>query len=162
MLIGTSNATHKNSGEEKIFLTTGYNQKYSGLRNQVESTWDLLGRSCSTRFIRDKALVVGYRRPKNLRDLLVRAQLPQIDSQNMTLEEHPRRSICDNPSCCYCSRLNRSGKIKSSATGKMHNAMDNVNCCSNNLVYCITCKKCGKQYVGQTKNTQRQRFVSHF
>ena len=52
---------------EKIFLTTCYNQNYGGLRDQVKSTWDLLGRSCSTRFIRDKNLIVGYRRPKNER-----------------------------------------------------------------------------------------------
>ena len=31
-----------------------------------------------------------------------------------------------------------------------------------NLVYCITCKTCKKQYVWQTKNTIAQRFSSHF
>ena len=30
------------------------------------------------------------------------------------------------------------------------------------LVYCISCKRCGQQYVGQTKNSLKQRFQSHF
>ena len=69
---------------------------------------------------------------------------------------------CDNPSCRYCMRIITTGKIWSACTKQTHNAMRNVNCHSNNLIYCITCKKCQKQYVGQTKNSLRQRFVSHF
>ena len=74
----------------------------------------------------------------------------------------PDKPTCDKWNCRYCSRLNDSGKIRSHTTNKTHNAMRNVSCHSNNLVYCISCKKCGKQYVGQTKNSVRQRFVSHF
>ena len=81
-LLCKQNTETQKDQSEKIFLTTGYNQKYGGLRDQVESTWDLLGRSCSTRFIREKNLVVGYCRPKNMRDLLVRARLPQKLSSN--------------------------------------------------------------------------------
>ena len=128
----------------------------------MESTWDLLGSSCTTRFIRDKNLVIGYRRPKNLRDILVRIRLPpenDPESQTTTRSERP---ICNTTNCCYCSRLNVSSKIRSKTTNKMHNAMRNVNCYSNNLIYCFSCTKCGKQYVGQTKNSLRRSFVSHF
>ena len=38
----------------------------------------------------------------------------------------------------------------------------NVTCKSSNLIYCITCKTCKKQYVGQTSNTITKRFYSHF
>ena len=153
--------THSKS-TENIFLTTGYNKRYGNLREQVESTWPLLGRSSSTRFIRDKKLVVGYRSPKNLRDLLVRARLPTIADNDSQRESRPERPVCDSPSCRYCTRINKTGKIKSHSTSKPHNAMRNVNCHSFNLIYCITCKKCARQYVGQTKNTSRQRFIAHF
>ena len=33
---------------------------------------------------------------------------------------------------------------------------------SSNIVYCITCQTCQKQYLGQTENTIAQRFSSHF
>ena len=38
----------------------------------------------------------------------------------------------------------------------------NVTCKSSNLIFCIQCHKCKKQYVGQTKNTLMQRFKGHW
>ena len=38
----------------------------------------------------------------------------------------------------------------------------NVCCSSSNLIYCITCKRCGIQYVGQTKRELKERFSEHF
>jgi len=38
----------------------------------------------------------------------------------------------------------------------------NITCRSSNLIYCISCKTCGKQYVGQTKRTILERFQGHF
>ena len=38
----------------------------------------------------------------------------------------------------------------------------NVTCCSSNLIYCISCKRCGIQYVGQTKSELKKRLGSHF
>jgi hypothetical protein len=40
--------------------------------------------------------------------------------------------------------------------------MKNVSCRSSNLIYCITCLKCRKQYVGQTFLRLKGRFVYHF
>ncbi len=40
--------------------------------------------------------------------------------------------------------------------------MKNVSCRSSNLIYCITCRVCHKQYVGQTSNRLRDRFQGHF
>ena len=150
------------------FLTTTYHRHYSGLREQVESTWDLLGRSSTTRFLQSKPLKVGYRRPKNLRDILTRAKLPKADPGTtdpvMTSgnELSPPRKKCTNSKCRYCPCLNKTGKIRSKTTGLQYTTRKNVDCTSNNLIYCISCKTCGKQYVGQTKNSVKQRFQSHF
>ena len=40
--------------------------------------------------------------------------------------------------------------------------MKNISCRSSNLIYCITCTVCHKQYVGQTSNRIRDRFQGHF
>lgn len=37
----------------------------------------------------------------------------------------------------------------------------NICCESSNLIYCITCKKCKQQYVGQTKRTLWTRISEH-
>ena len=48
------------------------------------------------------------------------------------------------------------------ATGLTTPCRYNISCKSSNLIYCITCKTCNKQYVGQTKNSIATRFHSHF
>ena len=143
---------------ENIYLTTVYDRQYNGLRDQVESTWDLLGRSSTTRFLNSKTLKVGYRRPKNLSDILTKAKLPTLNPEIPDQDVAPTKTKCENPNCRYCPRLNKTGKI----TGRTHTTRKNVDCISNNLVYCISCKKCGKQYVGQTMNTVKKRFQGHF
>ena len=37
-----------------------------------------------------------------------------------------------------------------------------MSCSSSNLIYCITCKRCGIQYVGQTKRALKMRLSEHF
>ena len=43
-----------------------------------------------------------------------------------------------------------------------HSTRKKADCLSNNLVYCISCTSCGKQYVGQTKNSLNKHFQAHF
>ena len=39
--------------------------------------------------------------------------------------------------------------------------MKNISCRSSNVIYCITCKICKKQYVGQTLRRIRDRIYEH-
>ena len=146
--------------DRNIYMTTTYNPAYDGLRSQVLMTWDLLDRSSSTRQIHSLGLQVGYRRPKNLRDMLVKSKLPSSGDTLTHYNGAPPK--CDNSRCRYCQKLNTDGHIVASVTGKKYRTRHNVSCNSNNLVYCISCTRCGKQYVGQTKNSLKQRFQGHF
>ena len=199
------------------------------LREIVKGNWDMLGKSPTTSFIHKKELVCGYRRPKNLRDLLVRAAIPyrqgdELANPSFVPQEEPipppevpaagpntrlrQQSMTDflttvqsntplnpthttlgstNPlppqtrgrgslnkergfpfcnrnenSCRYCNKLNKTGNITCSATGVTYQAMKNVSCRSSNLIYGVTCTRCGKQYVGQTLLRLKDRFGKHF
>ena len=98
--------------KEDIFLATTYNKTFPGLRNQVESTWELLARSSTTRHISETNLKVGYRRPKNLRDHLVRTKLAKLDDQCQT-RNPGLRTKCENSKCRYCLRSNQTGRVTS-------------------------------------------------
>ena len=50
----------------------------------------------------------------------------------------------------------------STFTQREYSSKIRVDCKSGNLIYCITCKKCKIQYVGQTKRRLMDRFQSHF
>ncbi len=58
--------------------------------------------------------------------------------------------------------MDKSGIIKSIYTGASFFTMKNISCKNDNLVYCITCKTCKPQYVGQTSGTLMHRFKAHF
>ena len=170
---------------------------------------------------------MGYRRPKNLRDLLVHANIPRLlgdelvdpnyvappaqvitlnPAINNTLEipgvtrqppiteyfvqgapvsatpatSQPVATItgtskrlgtnpanrgfafCKHNICRFCPKINKTGKIFSKTTGLELNCMKKVSCRSSNLIYCITCKRCGLQYVGQTLLRVKDRLGQHF
>ena len=223
--------------KDKVFLITTFHPVDHTLKNIVFKNWDLLGKSPTTCALHERKLMLGYRRPKNLKDILVKANVPYKagDEDNRPLDfpplnrevkvepttptltttvpkvgdltklvqrsmkdffptlrekviptiadqqkvgasgglplktkggtPHSRRgfNFCNFPgNCRYCPRLNKDGFIKCSVTGKDYRCMSNVSCRSSNLIYCVTCKRCNIQYVGQTSLRLKDRFVHHF
>ena len=133
-----------------FYLVLTHNPKNPPLRSIVQENWPLLNKSKTTRVLDDANLIFGLRRNKNLSDYLVRAS---------TNTRHPcQRST----KCRYCPILNKTGTIKSHSNNKTFKSMTKVNCHSSNLIYVITCKTCGTQYVGQTKNHLQTQFQGHF
>ena len=151
--------TNQKEEQDTNILVTTFNPGFRALRDLVTDNWDILGRSCSTRKIFEKGLLTAHRRPKSLRDLLVRAKIPQDKPDTGGTEPW---NPCNTRTCRYCPRLNKTGRITCKASGREYVAKHNVTCKSSNVIYCITCKCCGIQYVGQTKNRLMDRFQAHF
>ena len=208
---------------DNMILTTTYHPQDNTLREIVSRHWDFLGKSTNTQKLHKKHLMVGYRRPKNLRDLLVRADVrdktpkPRINTHNIGNDAAPApppnasliqknirdyftratnpvhtnhnitstasvgdllsrggcsnkpctptargKNICRNKKCRYCPLLDTSGTLICHATGEKHQSMRNISCQSSNLIYCMSCRTCEKQYVGQTKRKLYLRFQGHF
>ena len=85
-------------------------------------------------------------------------------STSLTIVTKPnllRNKCLATKQCNYCPLLDQCGTITCHVTGKKFCTRKNITCRSSNLVYCITCRKCGKQYVGQTKRTILARFQEH-
>ena len=57
--------------------------------------------------------------------------------------------------------LNTSGRIISTFTDCSYSSKIRVDCKSSILIYCITCKHCSTQYVGQTKRRHMDWFQGH-
>ena len=154
------NKKKKDQTEIPNILITTYTPGFKGLQNVVTKNWDLLGKSCTTRSIHKVSVLTAFRRPKNLKDHLVRAKLKQA---KVTSETSENTSKCLRPNTCrYCPKLNTDGWILCSASGRTYMSRFNISCCSSNLIYCITCKRCGLQYVGQTKRELKMRLSEHF
>ena len=155
-----NNANQKET-QANILVTT-FHPESNVLKGVVAKNWDILGRSCSTREIHSKNVLTAYRRPKNLKDLLVRAKLPKAKPNTEPTPTLTPCNPCNTRTCRYCPKLNKSGRITCTASDRSYKTRYNCTCKSSNLIYCLSCKRCGIQYVGQTKNRLMDRFQDHF
>ena len=148
---------------DKLFAVTVYTPNFSGMREVINQNLSLLAVNKRTRFLLDQEIVFGHRRNRNLRDTLVKALLPPLQSSHGT---PGRRCLTRGGNvylkCNYCYKINKTGSIRSHTTGKTYKTRKKVDCKSHNLVYCIECRQCGMQYVGMTKNTLMSRIQDHY
>ena len=66
--------------------------------------------------------------------------------------------------CKTCKHLVVGNSFASNVTGKSYNIScprGSISCGTKNVIYVISCKKCGVQYVGETSQTLRGRFNNH-
>ena len=108
-----------------IFLITTYHPGGRILGDNVKQNWDMLDKSSSTREILNWKTTQGFRRPKNIRDLLVKARV--VDSSKLITPPNTTSTCkrCSKASCRYCIKLNKTGSITSPITGREYNTIRN-------------------------------------
>ena len=68
---------------------------------------------------------------------------------------------CGDKRCNTC-KLGTFGKtIPTTSTGATYHIKHQITCKSSNLIYCITCKKCWAQYIGETEQELHCRQRGH-
>jgi len=63
--------------------------------------------------------------------------------------------------CPICPFVVEGKAIKATATNAVVELNAAVTCQTSNIIYCITCSRCQKQYVGQSERTLQARFSEH-
>ena len=90
----------------------------------------------------------------SLRNYLVRAKIYLVERVVRTYK-------CGKPRCKTCLNVQEVGIFRSSVDGRQYwinHRLDHDDRC---LVYLLSCKICGKQYVGQTKDKVRFRWNNY-
>ena len=151
----------------EFFLISTYHPSGNFLVKIISKNRDLLDRSSSTRSILIWKITKGFCRPKNIRDHLLRAlchnPMDVQPAQDEIYSETKKKSKrCSRKDCRYCNKLVKTGSIRSPITHHQYNTIRNYDCETNNIIYCISCKRCSKQYVGHTKRTLQERMCEHF
>ena len=80
--------------------------------------------------------LVTYRRPSNLKNLLVRATFKQRQPS------YKGNSQCRQTRCKTCQHIKSVDKFNSSVTGKIYQVKASANCKTSNVVYVVECNKC--------------------
>ena len=159
ILVEKSNSVMDDT-DKKLFLILDFNPSLPPIKEWLLELWPILYKSSGTRKLVDVQPIIGYRRPKNLQDILVTSDLPEIK----WLAGRNRISIprCNRSACRHCPVLDRTGWIRSHSTGRKYRTQTRISCMSSNLIYLIQCQLCNMQYVGQTRNKILTRLNQHY
>ena len=103
---------------------------------------------------KESKTVIAYKNGKNLKQILVKSKLKT--------EKLGHFRTCGEARCGACPLYSRdTTKFQSSVTGKSYGITGKITCKSKNLVYVINCRKCKRQYVGETGHSLRERLSQH-
>ncbi|GFO04316.1 hypothetical protein PoB_003082100 [Plakobranchus ocellatus] len=143
--------TNKN---ERIPFVLTYNPALPNISSILKTYLPILHSSDRCKKAIPSLPVTAFRRPKNLRDLLVHSSTHHTNNIGF--------SPCLSPRCKTCIYTHTTSSFKSSTDGQTYKITQGpLTCNSNNIIYLITCQKFFKQYVGQTCQTLRSRFNHH-
>ena len=148
---------------DKLFFVQTFRPCKNSLTNSVRENWNILGRSKSTKDIHRSKLITSFKKPKSIKDHLVKARIdyhPESESNEQKVDEI-NKNTCTKVNCKYCTMITKTGNITSKVTKQTHGTKHNVTCNSSNVIYCIECTKCNMQYVGQTKCKIKDRMREH-
>ena len=152
--------TLNKNDNKKIFLILDYNPSLPPIKEWIEELWPILYKSSATRILVDRIPIIGYRRPKNLQDILVSSNLPEINWFGTKKKNSIPR--CNRSACRHCPRIDKTGQVISTSTGRKYRTQTRISCTSSNVIYLIQCNLCKKQYVGQTRNKILIRLNQHY
>ena len=113
--------------------------------------------SWSERFLRimPEPPMVCFRRAKNLKDHLVRSKLRGEEETVVGMFK------CGKKKCKICDNVVTGDEFKSYVEGRSFRINHRFDCDTEGVVYLISCKSCGLQYVGNTITAFRLRFNNH-
>ena len=92
---------------------------------------------------------------KNFKNLLARAKV------RLLKEERKGMFDCGMTRCKVCKFVKMGDQFTGNVERQSFSISHSFSCDSQGVVYLMTCKKCGKQYVGSTITALRERFNNH-
>ena len=124
---------------------------------------------------RGASVLICHKNIRSIKNILTRSALKGDTSVN-TWDKNPATtrpylvatvtSPCGERGCGTCGQLARVSMFTATATGERTSVTTRMNCRSRNVIYCIKCNICSKQYIGQTSlplhirmNKHRDRFL---
>ncbi|XP_073428203.1 uncharacterized protein [Dendrobates tinctorius] len=139
----------------------GHHPSMQRIHNLIHKHWPLLTRSYPRINLFKSPPLMCLRRPQNLKDKLVRADLgtsSHINTHTLTGQKRTGTFPCLN--CMSCSNIIKGSEIVHPCSGKSYPIRDYFTCETNFVVYIIKCP-CGLLYVGETTQAIRDRISSH-
>ena len=131
----------KVSNDVVPFVVT-YNPALPRISNILRKHFNILHSSNRCKDVFKQPPFVAYRRSSNLRDLLVKAQLPVISTNHF-----PPGSFRCGQNCASCPYItNDLTRYTFYATGEVRSIPSHITCNTKNVIYMVQCNRCNLQY----------------
>ena len=148
---------------DQIPLVTTFHRQLPDFKSVIEKHWNLLQINEDLKTVFNNHPVYGYRRNKNLKDIIGQTTLRnnKVVRKNKTLTPgkcSPCRSRYNN---LCCKQVESTTVFTSHQTQQTYKILHNTNCRSTNVIYLLQCQKCKIQYIGKTENPFNIRLNNH-
>ena len=136
------------------FVTT-YNPRTSCIAEVANRNWHFLQSKERLAHIFRERAVIAYKRPKSLRDVLVRTKLMDRTSEGHGIIKGSC-GPCNKPKCSWCVLINKTSTFTGTWGGgggggdNVFEIFHTVNCQSTFVIYIIECRICRLQYTGKS------------
>ena len=146
--------------KDKLTLNVTYHPLLRGIKDILSKLQLLLQSDSGHQTVFPDTPMVGFRKGKSLKDLLVRAKLP-------IMEEEPGCNKCQRtgrkgPPCQVCKFMEVCTTFTDREESRRYDIRKGpLNCNSEYVVYLIQCKVCKKQNCGSTLTKFRTRFNNY-
>ena len=139
--------------ESRIPLVVSYHPDLPPLHRIINKHWPTLQSKKRLKKVFKNRPIVSYKRPRNLRDMLVKATFNYEESLwNNTMSCSP----CQR--CSWYKNVEKTTVFRSRATGKEFQIHHSVCCKSSWIIYLAECKKYKIQYCGKAETKLNIRF----
>jgi hypothetical protein len=140
--------------ENSLILILPFHPGIKDIRKVWQRNTNVLLHHPDTSFLAQERLLIAYKRPTNIKNILVKTD---STSRAVSSGSYP----CGKIKCNTCKFMETTTTYKSSNTTQSYRISGHFDCQSMCIIYLITCKLCGIQYVGQTSSTMNNRLIGH-
>lgn len=147
---------------ERITFAVTYAPQLPSVSQIANRHWRALTMIEDFKEIYPKPPMVAYKQPSNLKKLLCRAKVPPTTGRSVMRQcnsEGTRK--CRGNLCNVCPFIQEGNETKSTNSTQSVRLTRKVDCNSKSVIYCINCKVCSQQYIGQTGRRLKDRVKEH-
>ena len=147
---------NKATRADRIPFVVTFHPDLTNISSTIRKHWRLIENDSSLKEIFPSPPVIAYRRPKNLKDILVTSKVKKQETSKFGCYKQ-----CGRSNCKCCKAANTDHSFSSTVTKQRYNNYVTSNCKTENSIYILTCGTCKLQYVGETETEFNIRLNNH-
>lgn len=147
-----------NSDSHRPICAIQFSPLGNSFKEIVQQHWHILKSDPNLKTVFNDPPRIVYKRAPNLRDQIVRADLPPEQPSHFLSNIPPGNYKCG--SCAQCNFTSKCHYFNHPHSGKKIDIKGTITCNSKNVIYMIKCP-CGLAYIGKTTRCLKTRISEH-